>query len=51
MRCGLGAREGKRNATAPRAHEEHAGVKHAALYGHFLDGVWIVIFATVLVLG
>jgi cytochrome c oxidase subunit 3 len=32
-------------------HEEHAGVKHAALYWHFLDGVWIVMFATLLVLG
>lgn len=27
----------------------HAGVLYAALYWHFLDGVWIVLFATLLV--
>ena len=32
-------------------HEHHAGVKYAAMYWHFLDTVWLVMFLTLLVLG
>lgn len=32
-------------------HESHVGVKHAALYWHFLDVVWIVMFGTLLAFG
>jgi heme/copper-type cytochrome/quinol oxidase subunit 3 len=31
-------------------HEHHVGVRHAALYWHFLDVVWIVMFGTMMVL-
>jgi cytochrome c oxidase subunit 3 len=29
-------------------HEHHAGVKHAAMYWHFLDIVWLVMYGTLL---
>jgi heme/copper-type cytochrome/quinol oxidase subunit 3 len=32
-------------------HEHYAGVKHAAMYWHFLDAVWIVMFVGMLALG
>jgi cytochrome c oxidase subunit III len=32
-------------------HENYIGVKHAALYWHFLDAVWIIMYGTMLVLG
>ena len=32
-------------------HENYAGIKHAAMYWHFLDGVWIVMFFGMLILG
>lgn len=32
-------------------HEYYTPVKNLALYWHFLDGVWLVMFATFLVLG
>ena len=32
-------------------HEYHGPVKHLAMYWHFLDAVWLVMFATFLVLG
>lgn len=32
-------------------HEHHMAVRHAALYWHFLDVVWIVLFGTMFVLG
>jgi cytochrome c oxidase subunit 3 len=32
-------------------HEHHTGVYHSALYWHFLDIVWFVMFGTMLVLG
>ncbi|MGB0768933.1 MAG: cytochrome c oxidase subunit 3 [Phycisphaeraceae bacterium] len=32
-------------------HEYHAPVKSLALYWHFLDAVWLIMFATFLVLG
>jgi cytochrome c oxidase subunit 3 len=32
-------------------HEHHLGVHHAALYWHFLDIVWLVMFGTMLGLG
>jgi heme/copper-type cytochrome/quinol oxidase subunit 3 len=32
-------------------HESHAPVKHLAMYWHFLDVVWLVMFFTFLVLG
>lgn len=32
-------------------HEYHTPVKHLAMYWHFLDAVWLVMFATFLVLG
>lgn len=32
-------------------HESHRGVAHAALYWHFLDVVWLVMFGTLLLLG
>ena len=32
-------------------HEHHVGVRHAALYWHFLDIVWIFMFATFIALG
>jgi heme/copper-type cytochrome/quinol oxidase subunit 3 len=32
-------------------HEHYAGVKHAAMYWHFLDGVWIVLFLGMFLLG
>jgi cytochrome c oxidase subunit 3 len=32
-------------------HENHAGVKHAAMYWHFLDIVWIVMYATMAIAG
>lgn len=39
------------NASAGRYDHEHfIGVKHAALYWHFLDVVWLVMFGTMLVL-
>lgn len=31
-------------------HEHYIGVRHAALYWHFLDVVWIVMFGTMVVL-
>jgi heme/copper-type cytochrome/quinol oxidase subunit 3 len=35
-----------KNAAAGRYdHENYAGVKHAAMYWHFLDVVWIVMYA------
>lgn len=32
-------------------HEHHMAIRHAAFYWHFLDGVWLVMFGTLLVLG
>ncbi|MEX0887232.1 MAG: heme-copper oxidase subunit III [Phycisphaeraceae bacterium] len=32
-------------------HEHHAAVKHLAMYWHFLDGVWLLMFAMFLVAG
>lgn len=32
-------------------HEHYLPVKHAALYWHFLDAVWVVLFGTFLVVG
>ena len=32
-------------------HEHSVGVRHAALYWHFLDVVWITMFGTFLILG
>jgi heme/copper-type cytochrome/quinol oxidase subunit 3 len=32
-------------------HENHTGVRHAAMYWHFLDVVWILMFATLLIAG
>jgi heme/copper-type cytochrome/quinol oxidase subunit 3 len=32
-------------------HENYAGIKHAAMYWHFLDGVWIIMFFGMLILG
>ena len=32
-------------------HEHYIGVRHAALYWHFLDVVWLVMFGTFLALG
>ena len=32
-------------------HENYAGIKHAAMYWHFLDGVWIVMFLGMFFLG
>jgi heme/copper-type cytochrome/quinol oxidase subunit 3 len=32
-------------------HEHYAGVKHAAMYWHFLDGVWLVLFLGMFLLG
>lgn len=32
-------------------HENHVGVYHTALYWHFLDIVWLVMFGTMLALG
>ena len=32
-------------------HEDYQGVYHAALYWHFLDVVWIVMFAMLLIVG
>jgi heme/copper-type cytochrome/quinol oxidase subunit 3 len=32
-------------------HENYAGIKHAAMYWHFLDGVWIVMFLGMFILG
>ncbi len=32
-------------------HEHFVGVRHAALYWHFLDIVWLVMFGTFLVMG
>lgn len=32
-------------------HEHHIGVYHTALYWHFLDIVWLVMFGTMLALG
>jgi hypothetical protein len=32
-------------------HENYAGIKHAAMYWHFLDGVWIVMFFGMSILG
>ena len=32
-------------------HEHYAGVKHAAMYWHFLDAIWIVMFTVLLLLG
>lgn len=29
--------------------DQHAGVKYCAMYWHFLDGVWLVLFATLLI--
>lgn len=41
-----------KNAHAGRYdHEYYTPVKNLALYWHFLDGVWMVMFATFLVLG
>lgn len=32
-------------------HEHYVGIKHAALYWHFLDIVWLVMFGTMLIVG
>jgi heme/copper-type cytochrome/quinol oxidase subunit 3 len=32
-------------------HENYYGIKHAAMYWHFLDGVWIVMFLGMFFLG
>ncbi len=32
-------------------HEHYVGVRHAALYWHFLDVVWIFMFSTFIILG
>jgi heme/copper-type cytochrome/quinol oxidase subunit 3 len=32
-------------------HESHGPVKHAAMYWHFLDVVWIVMFGTLILVG
>ena len=32
-------------------HEHHAPVKHIAMYWHFLDAVWIVMFFVLMVMG
>jgi heme/copper-type cytochrome/quinol oxidase subunit 3 len=32
-------------------HEEYMGIQHTALYWHFLDAVWLVMFATFMVTG
>ncbi|MFN4243265.1 MAG: heme-copper oxidase subunit III [Tepidisphaerales bacterium] len=32
-------------------HEHYVGIRHSAMYWHFLDGVWIVMFATMLAFG
>lgn len=31
-------------------HEDHRGVSYIAIYWHFLDGVWLVMFMTLLVM-
>jgi heme/copper-type cytochrome/quinol oxidase subunit 3 len=42
----------ERGATARRYdHESHAPVKNAAIYWHFLDVVWLFLFATLYVAG
>jgi heme/copper-type cytochrome/quinol oxidase subunit 3 len=41
-----------RHATQGRYdHENYAGIKHAAMYWHFLDGVWIVMYLGMFLLG
>jgi cytochrome c oxidase subunit III len=32
-------------------HENYVGVKHAAMYWHFLDVVWLLMFGTFLFAG
>jgi len=32
-------------------HEEHAGVRNCVLYWHFLDGVWLIMYAVVWAFG
>jgi len=32
-------------------HEDYLGLKHAALYWHFLDAVWVVMFAVFMITG
>jgi cytochrome c oxidase subunit III len=32
-------------------HERHGGVKRSAMYWHFLDAVWLVMFGTMLMMG
>jgi len=32
-------------------HEEHAGVSNCVLYWHFLDGVWIIMYAVIWAFG
>ncbi len=32
-------------------HESHGGIKHAVMYWHFLDVVWLVMFGTMLLIG
>lgn len=32
-------------------HEHYTGVKHAVMYWHFLDIVWIVMFGTMVIMG
>jgi cytochrome c oxidase subunit 3 len=32
-------------------HESHLGVRFAAMYWHFLDGVWLVMFGTMFLFG
>lgn len=39
----------KRAATGRYTPERHAGIVYTAMYWHFLDGMWLVIFITLLI--
>lgn len=41
-----------RNSLAGRySRFRHAGVRHCAMYWHFLDGVWLIMFAAIMIPG
>ena len=43
-------RGSKRKVAAGRhSAERHAGIVYTAMYWHFLDGMWLVIFITLLI--
>jgi heme/copper-type cytochrome/quinol oxidase subunit 3 len=39
----------KRAAAGRYSIERHAGIVYTAMYWHFLDGMWLVIFVTLLI--